>query len=154
MTVNDEELARCSKLMLESEPWITLRFDAGRCDKAMRGDHKEVYIALADGEFAGFAVVQLYGVLRGYIQTLAVVPGMRGKGLGTALIRYCENRILRDHPNVFICFSSFNPDAGRLYQRLGYQKIGELKDYLVKGYDEIILRKSTVPYAEFLENKI
>lgn len=47
-----------------------------------------------------------------------------------------------DHPNVFLCVSSFNPDARRPYQRLGYEYIGELKDFIVTGHSELIYRKT------------
>jgi ribosomal protein S18 acetylase RimI-like enzyme len=43
---------------------------------------------------------------------------------------------------MFICVSSFNPRAQRFYRRLGYEVIGELKDYIVDGHSEILLRKS------------
>jgi ribosomal protein S18 acetylase RimI-like enzyme len=48
-----------------------------------------------------------------------------------------------------MCVSSFNGDALRLYLRLGYEVIGELKDYLVRGHSEILLRKSKGPWGEF-----
>jgi ribosomal-protein-alanine N-acetyltransferase len=51
-------------------------------------------------------------------------------------------------PNVFICASSFNPGARRLYERLGYQVVGELPDYIVRGHAETLLRKTTGPLAE------
>jgi ribosomal protein S18 acetylase RimI-like enzyme len=72
----------------------------------------------------------------------------RGRGLGTALIAFAERRILRDQPNVFICVSSFNARARRLYERLGYEVVGELKDFVVRGHSEFLLRKSTGPLAE------
>jgi len=40
---------------------------------------------------------------------------------------------------------SKNSAAQRLYFSLGYEKVGELKDYLVLGHSEIILRKTTGP---------
>lgn len=48
-----------------------------------------------------------------------------------------------------MCVSSFNVEAFKLYQRLGHEVIGELKDYLVRGHAEVLLRKSTGPWAEF-----
>lgn len=58
--------------------------------------------------------------------------------------------ILRESPNVFMCVSSFNQDARRLYQRLGYQVVGELTDYIVRGHSEILLRKTVGPVATFI----
>jgi ribosomal protein S18 acetylase RimI-like enzyme len=64
-------------------------------------------------------------------------------------VEFAERRILQVSPNVFMCVSSFNHGARRLYQRLGYQVIGELPDYLVRGHSEILLRKTTGPLAGF-----
>jgi [ribosomal protein S18]-alanine N-acetyltransferase len=47
------------------------------------------------------------------------------------------------------CVSSFNTDAQRLYERLGYQRVSELPDYIVAGYSEILLRKTTGPLTGF-----
>ena len=54
-------------------------------------------------------------------------------------------------PNVFICASSFNPAAQRLYERLGYTVVGELTDYIARGHSEILLRKTTGPLNESVD---
>ena len=83
------------------------------------------------------------------IQTVAVAPEARGRGLGTRLVEHAEGRIFRDSPNAFLCVSTFNPDARRLYERLGYAVVGELTDYLVPGHGETLLRKSRGPWSTF-----
>ena len=40
-----------------------------------------------------------------------------------------------------------------MYERLGYEVIGELKDYLTRGYAEILLRKTVGPIGEFAAAK-
>jgi ribosomal protein S18 acetylase RimI-like enzyme len=62
---------------------------------------------------------------------------------------FAERRILAETPNVFICVSSFNDGARRLYERLGYEVVGELKDYIVAGHSEILLRKTIGPLTGF-----
>ena len=89
------------------------------------------------------------GAFVGYIQSVAVLEKWRGRGLGTALIEAAERRILREAPNVFICVSSFNAGARRLYERLGYTVVGELEDYIVRGHSETLMRKTTGPLSEF-----
>ena len=50
----------------------------------------------------------------------------------------------------FIKFvSSFNKKAQELYERLGYETVGELKDYIVPGHSEILLRRTIAPITEF-----
>jgi ribosomal protein S18 acetylase RimI-like enzyme len=61
---------------------------------------------------------------------------------------FAVQRILRVAPKVFICVSSFNDRARSLYERLGYEVVGELKDFIVRGHSEWLLRKSIGPLAE------
>jgi ribosomal protein S18 acetylase RimI-like enzyme len=63
------------------------------------------------------------------------------------MLSFAEERILATVPNVFLCVSSFNEGAKRLYRRLGYEVIGELRDYVVEGHSEILLRKTTGPLS-------
>jgi ribosomal protein S18 acetylase RimI-like enzyme len=62
---------------------------------------------------------------------------------------YAEERIFKQTPNVFLCVSSFNTGAQKFYKRIGYTVIGELKDYLVSGYDEILMRKTVAPLVDY-----
>jgi ribosomal protein S18 acetylase RimI-like enzyme len=89
------------------------------------------------------------GALSGYIQTVAVREDWRGQGLGTRLIEFAEERIFRVSPNAFLCVSSFNTRAKDLYARLGYETIGEMRDYVVRGHSEWLLRKTISPVTEF-----
>ena len=87
--------------------------------------------------------------LNGYIQLIAVHPEWRGRGLGTQMIEFAEQRIFRQSPNIFLCVSSFNARAQKFYMRLGYQRVGELPDFLVQGVSELLLCKSRGPLLEF-----
>jgi ribosomal protein S18 acetylase RimI-like enzyme len=149
LTTNENELDQCAELMSQSEPFNTLRFNYEKCKLSVRGDYKEVYIASEGNEFLGFVVLQFYGTLRGYIQTICICPNHRGKGIGTSLIKFSEEKLLKIFPNVFLCVTSFNHEAQKLYYRLGYEKIGELKDHIIEGADEYILRKQNCPTSEF-----
>jgi [ribosomal protein S18]-alanine N-acetyltransferase len=148
-TTDDKEIDACSMLMSQSEPFTTLQIDYEKCRKGMSGDYREIYIAEVNGEFAGFVVLMLAGVLRGYIQTICLQPQYRGKGIGTALLKFSEDRLAKEFPNVFMCVSSFNHEAQKLYHRLGFEKVGELKDHIIAGADEYILRKQICPTASF-----
>jgi ribosomal-protein-alanine N-acetyltransferase len=141
----DGEADACARLMSESEPWLTL----GRSYQAslgiVRDPSREVYIARDEAGVAGFLILCMTGAFIGYIQTIAIQPNRRGQGLGSRLIDFAERRILAESPNVFMCVSSFNHAARRLYERLGYRVVGELTDYIVQGSSEILLRKTTGP---------
>ena len=145
----EDEARICARMMAESEPWITLRrgFDAAL--KLTADPAKEVYVARVGGELAGHIVVNMEGPFAGYIQALVVAMEWRGQGIGEQLLKFVEERIFRDSPNVFLCVSGFNPRAQKFYARLGYERIGELKNYVVAGESEFLMRKSIGPKDEF-----
>ena len=144
-----DEVAVCAGMMATSEPWLTLKRDHAACTKVVGDPEKEVYLAVVDETIAGFLIINMRGAFIGYIQTICVAADRRGQGVGSRLIAFAEERIFRESPNVFLCVSSFNINARRLYERLGYQTIGEMPDYLTAGYGEILMRKTTGPWETF-----
>lgn len=143
------EVEQCAQLMATSEPWITLRRGFEASLAILKEDSRERYLTYMAGVLAGFLILNMRGAFVGYVQTICVAPECRGGGIGTALLNFAEERIFREFPNVFMCVSSFNVGARRLYERLGYQEVGELVDYIVPGYSEILLRKSRGSLVEF-----
>lgn len=135
----------CAKIMAESEPWITLGIDYPGCLNAFEGLCKEVVVIKKDNEILAFAIMQICGSFKGYIQTLAIAKDFRGRGYGTMLLQHCENRILHYSPNIFICVSSFNTGALKLYLKFGFIQIGELPNFVKEGFTELLLRKTFGP---------
>jgi [ribosomal protein S18]-alanine N-acetyltransferase len=146
---SEAEARACARLMATSEPWITLGRTFEASFDILRDPTREVYAARDEGGIAGFLILCLTGAFVGYIQTVCIDPRCRRQGLGSRLVEFAEERILQVSPNVFMCVSSFNHDARRLYERLGYQIVGELTDYLVEGHSEILLRKTIGPLSGF-----
>jgi ribosomal protein S18 acetylase RimI-like enzyme len=144
------DLEWCARLMSESEPWITLRRTYDQCQTSVRRPDREVYLLLINDRRAGFLILCMTGAFAGYIQTICIAPEWRGRGIGTKALALAEERIFSESPNVFMCVSSFNEDAKGLYLRLGYEIVGSLKDYIVRGHDEILLRKTRGPLSEFV----
>lgn len=145
----EDEVRECAALMVSSEPWITLGRTSEQATGIMTSPTREVYVGTIDGEIVGFVVLIMKGIFVGFVQSLAVSPELRNRGVGAELMVYAEERILKDLPNVFLCVSSFNEGAQRFYRRLGYEVVGELKDLLIRGHSEILMRKTTGPFAEF-----
>lgn len=152
-TNQSEDLAWGARLMASQEPWITLQRSYAASLELLQQELSEVYMCLVDEERAGFILLKRKGSFTGYIQTIVIDEPFRGKGIGTRLIRFAEEKIGEISPNVFICVSSFNQRAHRLYLSLGYEEVGVLKDYIRKGYDEILLRKSTGAWNDFHPQK-
>ena len=145
----DDEARACAAMMSTTDPWITIGRTFEDCLEIVREPTREVYVARSRAAVRGFVIINMRGAFIGYIQTLCVAADARGTGLGTQLIRFSEERILRETPNVFICASSFNPRARALYERLGYEPVGMLKDYLIRGESELLLRKTTASLREW-----
>ena len=150
---SDAEAQWCARLMSSSEPWITLGRSYADSLERMRNSDKERYVARLGAVLAGFVVLNMQGAFVGYLQTICVSPEFRGRGIGTKLVEFAEKRIFAESPNVFLCVSSFNHEARRLYERLGYKMIGALGDYVVRDHSELLLRKTTGPIADFLKKK-
>ena len=143
------EKKECARIMSESEPWITLKFDFDMIITILNDPINEVYVMFIDSEFVGFSIVQMKGSFVGYIKTIVIKPSWRNKHLGEKFIEYLESRIFEVHPNVFLCVSSFNLNAKRLYLRLGYEPVGEIEDYVVTGHSELLMRKTMGPISDY-----
>jgi len=139
----------CARMMANSEPWITLRRDYDASLKILIDPSREVYLAMIGDEIVGFTILTMHGAFVAYLQSVCVAPQWRGKGIGSELMDYVEKRILSETPNVFICVSSFNERVQKLYERRGYEVVGELKNWIVPGHSEILLRKTSGPLTEF-----
>lgn len=146
----DQEVRACAEIMSTSEPWITLGRTLTQAQRILHDrEVQEIHVALHDGEVVGFVILILKGAFVGYLRTIAVRTDWRSRGLGRRLIGFAEERIFRESPNAFLCVSSFNPRARSLYERLGYETVGELRDYIVRGHSEWLMRKTLGPHAEF-----
>ena len=145
-----EEARACARMMAGSEPWITLGRGYEECLALLEDPSREVFLAAQGGRVLGFLILNMAGAFVGYVQTICVADGERSRGIGSRLLQHAEERVFRESPNVFLCVSSFNPRARALYERLGYELVGELKDYIVAGHSEYLLRKTIGPIGGFM----
>jgi ribosomal-protein-alanine N-acetyltransferase len=141
----------CASIMANSEPWITLRLTYEESLQIINDPSKEVYLVRLEGELSGFIILNMKSA---FIETIYIAAKWRGKGLGSRLLRFAEERIFRESPNIFLFVSSFNPEAKRLYERLGYETIGELKDYMFRGHSEMLMRKTLIRAIEKIQKAI
>ena len=139
----------CARMMSSTEPWLTFGKSYEQALVIMNDPDLEVYIATEGDGPLGFIVLALKGAFVGYVRTLCVRSESRSKGIGKRLLSFGEERIFQESPNAFICVSSFNHQASELYLRLGYEVVGVLKDYVIAGSNEILMRKSIASISEF-----
>jgi ribosomal-protein-alanine N-acetyltransferase len=143
----DADREWAARLMASSEPWITLgRSLAGSAEYLAAAPDAELFIARERGGPLGFLFLRPRGLASSpYIASLAVAPAQRGRGVGTAMLRFAETRYSPAARHIFLCVSAFNEDARRLYARIGYSQVGEVPDYIVDGTSELILHKRLAP---------
>jgi ribosomal protein S18 acetylase RimI-like enzyme len=143
------EAEACAGLMAASDPWVTLGRSRDWALAALTDPAREAYAARDAAGVAGFVLLDLRGLLCGHLQAVCVRPDRRGAGLGSALLDFAERRVHAASPNVFLCVSSFNAGARRLYERRGYEVAGALRGFILAEHDEILMRKTLGPWSAF-----
>jgi [ribosomal protein S18]-alanine N-acetyltransferase len=150
LTTESSDIIVCAQMMSVTDPWITLNMNYEQCLKAFDGDCKEIYVIEKDNVIAGFVILQTAGTFSGYIQTICVDEVYRGIGLGKMLLHYCDERVIQFSPNLFICVSSFNTGAIKLYYEFGFKLVGELENFVKEGFTELLLRKTIGPRVGYV----
>jgi ribosomal protein S18 acetylase RimI-like enzyme len=132
-----------ARLMATSEPWIRLRRGYEACLAVVQPQpDTEVFVAREGGAPVGLVVLRPRGVAGSpYLASIAVDPGARGRGVGSALLAFVEERYRPTYRHLFLCVSSFNERARRLYERQGFRAVGEFPDYVIDGASETLMHK-------------
>jgi ribosomal protein S18 acetylase RimI-like enzyme len=94
---------------------------------------------------AGFAWFVRRGAFdrSGYLRLIAVDDRFHGNGAGRLLMAELERRHVAQGGIVLLAGAA-NASAHRFYERLGYQHVGELPDYVKPGLHERIYYKPPV----------
>jgi [ribosomal protein S18]-alanine N-acetyltransferase len=115
--LRDENEARaCAALIAETEPWKTIKFSVEQILQRLTHAQREVFVAEFQGEIAGALVLHLDGALNGYIQTIVVFEKFQCRGFGKKLMRFAEEKIFRQSPNVF-CASRISTNTRKNFTR-------------------------------------
>jgi [ribosomal protein S18]-alanine N-acetyltransferase len=98
-----------------------------------------IYALRINGVVSGFYWAIINGAFGRslYLRLIAIHPEYQSKGLGEKMIRHME-KLPEASKGIFLLSSKNNFNAQRFYQRNGYQYVGEIKDYLKKGLDELL----------------
>jgi ribosomal-protein-alanine N-acetyltransferase len=75
------------------------------------------------------------------VQTIAVVPELEGRGIGSALLtQLIEEARRRGAEDVLLEVRADNPRAQQLYRRFGFEQIHLRRKYYRDGVDALIMR--------------
>jgi GNAT superfamily N-acetyltransferase len=97
-----------------------------------------VWVAELDQRLAG--VLVQYETEQGfYIDTVAVIPALQGRGVGRALLEFAEDEALRrGYISLYLCTNVKMTENQVLYPKIGYVEYERKGD---QGYDRIFYRK-------------
>jgi len=140
-----DHLADCEQAVIHSRIG-DIYFQGDRANKCLTDGitKEEIFVAVdATGEALGFIWYDLNGTFYRfpYVRLIAVRQEHRGKGIGKVLLDHFE-AIAAEHANAFfLLVSDFNPDAKRLYEKIGYVQVGEIPDVFKEGVAECLMMK-------------
>jgi ribosomal protein S18 acetylase RimI-like enzyme len=124
-----EELARVNWDAAQREHFLRSQFAAQTQHYTTQYPGAEFQVVLADGQPAGRLTVQRRPEeIR--VMDIALLPGFRQRGLGTALLKELLAEGARTNRCVSIHVEIFNP-ARHWYERLGFQPVAENGVYLL-----------------------
>jgi ribosomal-protein-alanine N-acetyltransferase len=111
-----------------------------------------VYLVATESEAAAETVVGYAGLLAPLhngdadIQTIAVAPSVRQRGLGRMLmVAVLRHAVDRGDPNVFLEVRADNPNAQALYVSLGFEQIAVRPHYYQPDDVSAHIMRLTIP---------
>jgi GNAT superfamily N-acetyltransferase len=117
----------------------------GREPAPMAADHGaliaagEVWLAEVDGDAAGVLVVRPRGAAL-LLESVAVAPGMQGRGIGRALVEHAEQLARERGLSAVELYTNLHMTENlRMYPRLGYEEVGRGSQ---DGYERAFFRKT------------
>jgi ribosomal protein S18 acetylase RimI-like enzyme len=134
----------CARVMAATDPWVTLGRGYEQCLARCRQAELIALVARLNETPLGFILLHPTGLAGSpYVASIATAAEARGQGVGSALLEAAE-AWFPNARHIFLCVSSFNARARRLYERRGYAMVGELMDYVIQGASEILMHKNLV----------
>jgi [ribosomal protein S18]-alanine N-acetyltransferase len=138
----DEERNWAAQLMATSDPWLALGISLEQTTKTCHDPEYLLYVAHVKNLTAGMILLDRRGVAGSpYVKSIAVAEAYRSLGIGEELMKFSEDLFRKEAKHMFLCVSSFNKKAQIFYERQGYKMVGEFKNYVLEGADEILMHK-------------
>ena len=150
------DIQEAASLMSTTDPWRSFLYTETECRERLAANTDSVWAlkeGWQDGRFIGFFAIQRHGLGSApMISLICIAPSTRGRGVGSAAIRAVEEYTFRVERNLYLCVSDFNTAAIRLYERLGFSRIGTIPNYNFTGSSEFIMRKTSGAKRDHLRN--
>jgi len=133
--------------MLQANPWNALYFTREQCETDLARLEITVHGAVDhDGKVLGFLASMAHGIgLEPMIEYLCIAEEFRNRCIGTRLIEFFESELFPEADNLYLFVSDINPNAIRLYTRMGYLQVGAMPNFNLESQTEFLHRKSRRP---------
>jgi len=140
------ELSDCADILADTDLWRHYGRNSEEAASLMEREYGSgtlFWIDEREGVVTGFIACIPHGMMGEfpYVRMLSVRNGWRGQGIGTALLTHLERMMFEEHRRMFMMVTDYNTGARRLYERLGWLVVGEIKDYKKKSINEFLLIK-------------
>jgi ribosomal protein S18 acetylase RimI-like enzyme len=136
-----------SLLALEHRAFTTDRISRRGFGRFLQSDRSALIVAESDGALAGYALVLFRErSLIARLYSIAVEPGMSGRGIGSALLAQAEQAAIeRQRTAMRLEVHEKNDAAVTRYRKAGYQQFGRHPGYYGDGGDALRLEKRLHP---------
>lgn len=144
--VGDASLRDLDRLYdIETECFKEEAFTKAQIAELLRDYNSIGLVARVDGQIVGFVIGMIYvdgRALQGHICTIEVLPNFRRQGIGEKLLQEIEEIFRQKMVKASALeVREDNVPAIELYRKLGYDKIGRLKNYYGSAHG-LYLRKT------------
>jgi ribosomal protein S18 acetylase RimI-like enzyme len=125
------------------EPWSQINFPASHLEAFLTAEDPALsrHAVFVGGVPAGAIAIRSPWLRGPYLQVLAILPDFQGQGFGAILLDWFEREASPNSRWLWLCHSGFNRRAGTFYARHGFETVTELRDLLIDGGDEVLMRK-------------
>ncbi|MEV7575069.1 ribosomal protein S18-alanine N-acetyltransferase [Pseudarthrobacter sp. NPDC089323] len=109
-------------------------------DELSQPETRRYFVAESEEGIVGYAGLMCIEPIAD-VQTIAVVPGYEGRGIGSTLLTgLIDEARRRNAADVLLEVRADNPRAQRLYLRFGFEQIHVRPRYYRDGVDALIMR--------------
>lgn len=136
LKMGKEHIADVAEIEAEvfSAPWSAKAFM-----DTLTMEHVLFYVALAEGEVAGYCGLYL-AADEGEIAKVAAAPGRRRQGIGQRLLKQTMTEAHhRGAQRIFLEVRSQNAPAIGLYQKTGFHTVGRRRNYYQCPQDDALV---------------
>jgi len=141
-----KHMADCAEALVNSELGSQYFSAEGSAQKVLKEgfDKKQIYIAQDnDKNCLGFLWYVPNAMFHSFpfLHIIAVKQQYRNMGIGRKMIEFFEEKCFQKSSKVFLVVADFNPQAKKLYEKMGYTHVGTIPSLYRDGIEENLMMK-------------